>query len=258
MLEDVLKSYRKKAEEINWKQYNQNELFFNYIQYENDPYLSDAFYAAIICRYFGYSGRIYLQCNRHIPFEECYDCILDSIKYVLEKRVWENPNSSLYKDPKGPDKAMHIAMKRQKGIMLAKYTAHRRLSNFNTLSIDASHESYGDSADGLLFGSNTENDHLTTFISCYLNYTDERWLEGIFLDAICFSSPKINTQALVKYIKSLTFEDAIYISKEYNIPLKRVKKMIYDINNMSPMYIKLKLNNFLERLKREGGFNDKR
>ena len=152
MLEDVLKSYRKKANIIEWKKYNPNELFFKYIENEDNE-LAENYFAGIVCRYWGQAGRMYLRCNRHIPFEECHDCIIDSIRYVLKNRVWENPSSSLYNDKTGPDKAMHIAMKRQQSIVLSKYNAQRRLSNFNTLSLDAAHEDFKDSADGLLFGS---------------------------------------------------------------------------------------------------------
>ena len=122
MLEEVYKNYRQLADEVNWKKYNQNDLFFEYIKHENDS-LKDKFYAGIVCRYWGLSGRIYQQCNRHVPFEQCYDILIDAINYVLEKRVWENPESSLYEDPTGPDKAFHIALRRQRGILLSGYTA---------------------------------------------------------------------------------------------------------------------------------------
>ena len=51
MLEDVYASYRRKADEINWKQYNQNELFFKCIENEDDPILYNAFYAGLVCRW---------------------------------------------------------------------------------------------------------------------------------------------------------------------------------------------------------------
>ena len=39
--------------------------------------------------------------------------------------------------------------------MLSRHNAKKRLSNFNTISIDDAHESYSDAADGLLFGGLT-------------------------------------------------------------------------------------------------------
>ena len=252
MLEDILKNYRNKAEHIEWKKYNPNELFFEYIKHENDE-LGEYFYAAIICRFWGQAGRIYIKCNRHIPFEECYDCVLDSIKYVIEKRVWENPNSSLYNDPAGPDKAVHIALKRQMAIMLSKYTAQRRLSNFNTLSIDEAHENYNDSADGLLFDIQND-DHLKSFISEY--FEKGEILNGLFLDTICYSGSKYDSKSIIKHIKSITIKDADHFTKEYNISNRDFKKMLIDINEASTKYLEIKLNSLLYKIRNEGLFND--
>ena len=41
MLEHIYNEYRKKAEIINWKDYNINELFFEYIKNENEPISDD-------------------------------------------------------------------------------------------------------------------------------------------------------------------------------------------------------------------------
>lgn len=254
MLEDVLNSYRKKAEVIEWKKYNPNELFFKYIEHENDE-LAENYFAGIVCRYWGHSGRMYTRCNRHIPFEECYDSIIDSIKYVLEKRVWEDPSSSLYNDPTGPDKAMHVAMKRQQGIVLSKYNAHRRLSNFNTLSLDEAHENYNDSAEGLLFGNTRkDDDHLRLFISEYFNSGD--YLDGLFLDTICYNMQEYKEATVLKHLKSISDYDFDYYINTYNVDHKKLKKTLYEIKNLSNNYLKVKLNSLLYKIKIGGLFND--
>ena len=80
MLEQIYNSYRKKADFINWKEYDQNQLFYEYIKHENDD-LAEYFFAGIVCRFWGYAGRVYVQCNRHVTFEECHDCVIDTIRY---------------------------------------------------------------------------------------------------------------------------------------------------------------------------------
>lgn len=250
MLEDVLKAYRKKAEEINWKQYNQNELFFKYIENENTDQ-AESFFAGIVCRYWGYSGRIWNKCQKHVPFEECYDCVIDSIKYVLEKRVWENINNSLYNDPTGPDKAMHIAMKRQMGIMLSKYNAQRRMSNFNTLSLDAAHEEFKDSAEGLLFGGVNNFDSLKTFISEY--FDNDNYLDALFLDAICYSNIKYKPEAIIKFIKNINDNDVSYYLKTYeHIDKIKLIKLLRELKETSSNYLMIKLNSLLYKLQKEG------
>ena len=249
MLEDVYASYRRKADEINWKQYNQNELFFKCIEHENDD-LYESFFAGIVCRYWGYSARTYLSCAKHVPFENCLDCIIDAIRYVLSKRVWENPSSSLYNDPTGPDKAIHIAMKRQKAIMLSKYNAKRRLSNFNTLSIDQAHENYNDSADGLLFGDISTDDHLKIFISEF--FENDEYLNGLLLDCICYNITSYKPSNVIKYLRSLDKSYYDYYKENYNIDESKYKKVLKDIKNMSSKLLEIKLESLLYRLKKEG------
>ncbi|WP_288266886.1 hypothetical protein, partial [uncultured Methanobrevibacter sp.] len=97
--------------------------------------------------------------------------LLDTINYVLEKRTWENPESSLYNDKSAPDKAFHIVLKRQRGILLASLNADKRVANFNPLSIDGFHESYSDAAEGLLdiySEDNSEYSSLIAYMFCTL------------------------------------------------------------------------------------------
>lgn len=216
MLEEVYKNYRRLADEINWKKYNQNELFFEYIKHEHDP-LKDKFYAGIVCRFWGYSGRIYNQCNKHVPFEQCYDILIDAINYVLEKRVWENPESSLYNDPTGPDKAFHIALRRQRGIILSGYTAQKRQSNFNTLSIDEMYENYSDATEGLFnivdesIAPTNEDEEILNFVSSFPHP-----IQKIILDMICFN--KWNTiSGVITKMRKLTRDDFEYYNTIYGI-----------------------------------------
>lgn len=254
MLENVYKSYRQLADSVNWQSYNVNDLFREYIINENNDDLRDAFFSAIVCRFWGYAGRIYVQCNKHISFEECHDCIVDAIRYVLKKRVWENKDSSLYNDPLGPDKAMHIAMKRQKGIMLAQKSTAKRQSNFNTLSIDEMHESYNDSADGLMFEleSSEGNDGIKRFINDYFDRGE--YLNGLFLDAICYliDISDYSEKKVLKSIKSLKNEDLYYYINNYNADRHLLVKTINEFNRTDSDLLKMKLKSLLYTLKKDG------
>ena len=213
MLENVYQSYRVLADEIDWKSYSINELFFKYIEHERDS-LANNFFAGIVCRTWGYSGRIYLQCNKHVPFEQCYDIIIDTINYVLKKRVWENETSSLYRDPAGPDKAFHMVLKRQRSLLLASLNAYKRRSNFNTLSVDSIHEEYSDAAEGLFGIANTSSENnieLATYIS---SQTDP--LDMIILDLICYSNWNSISGIVIK-LKQLTEKNFSYFNTRYNI-----------------------------------------
>ena len=255
MLEEVYNSYRKKAEEINWKNYTINELFFKYIEHENDVN-SDCYFSGIVCRVWGYAGRIYIQCKKHIPFEECHDCVIDTIRYVLKKRVWENKDSSLFEDPAAPDKAFHIALKRQRSIMLSKFNAYRRLSNFNTLSLDGAREEFNDATDGLLFDlESSEIDKIRIFISDYFEKGDI--LSGLLLDIICYNNyERYSEKKILKLLREVDENYFHYYYGYYRVDKKSFLKTVREISTYSNRLLKIKLNSLLYSLKKEGLFDD--
>lgn len=228
MLEEVLKSYKEEADLINWRSYDQNELFFKYIENESDEIISSRFYAGIVCRYWGYTGRLYLKCNKHITFEQCYDILIDTINYVLEKRVWQNPESSLYNDPAAPDKAFHIVLKRQLGIVLASLSAEKRKANFNALSIDALHEDYSDAGEGL-FGLVDETSEGTMKLITYIS-SMRSTLDIIILDQICFSN-WTTLKNIARNVKSISINNYDYYADMYLIDRDSFEKCISVISN---------------------------
>ena len=247
ILEHIYDTYRKSADEIGWKNYSINELFFKYIEHENEPD-ADNYFAGIVCRVWGYAGRIYVQCNRHIPFEECYDCVIDTIRYVLNKRVWEDPNSSLYKDPTAPDKAFHVAVKRQRGIMLAKLNTNMRKSNFNVLSLDEFHDEYSDAADGLLFEINNSEDNVIHLISSYFYSND--YLNAIFLDLICYNNySKFSLQRIIKDLKSLNMDCFEYYDSTYVVDKDMFEKTLKTVKKYSDKLLLNKLKCLLNEMK---------
>ena len=255
MLEQVYASYRKKADEIDWKDMNQNDLFYEYIKHENDP-LSEVYFAAIVCRFWGYAGRVYLQCNRHVTFEECYDCVIDTIKYVLKKRVWENPSSSLYGDYTAPDKAFHISLKRQRSIMLSKFNAFRRRSNFNVLSLDGAHEEFSDAADGLLFNmDSSEIDRTRIYISEYFERGDA--FSGLLLDIICYNNyEKYDERIIIRGLRDINMDYYNYYEEYYGVSKEEFKEALKNIKGYSNKMLKVKIKSLLYSIKKEIMLND--
>ena len=258
MLEDIYKTYRELAEVVDWKKYNCNELFYKYIENENTP-LKENFYSAIVCRYWGYSGRTYLQCNKHIPFDQCYDIVIDAINYVLKKRVWENPESSLYGDPTGPDKAFHVALKRERGIALSRLNTEKRKTNFNTLIIDEMQENYKDSTDGLLFSLeyNSEFD-IISFIETYTHNDD--LLDSFILDMICFSTDSsLDLESrVIRELKLINDNYISYFSKNYKVSVEKVKSESDKIKLYNNKYLRMRIRKLLYLLKKslEGENNE--
>ena len=230
---NAFETYLKEAERANIdiNKYNVNELFFKCIEFENNEYFYNAYMSALIYKLRGYAGRIYTQCNKHLSFEQCYDILLDTINYVLKKRVWENPDNSLYNDPSAPDKAFHIVLKRQRGILLAALNAYKRVANFNPVSIDGFHESYNDATEGLLGISSEDNSEHSSLIA-YIKTKEP--LEIIILDHICFSNWK-NYEGLARSIKSLDYSINMisYFKNKYDLSSVEYKEIVEKIKHMS-------------------------
>lgn len=191
-----------------------------------------------MCRYWGYSGRLYTQCRKHVPFEECYDTIIDVINYVLEKRVWENPlnasgqKNSLYGDPRAADKAFHIVYKRERGRLLANKNAYKRKSDFNTLSIDKARDDYKDSTDGILF--NIEDSSLSKDISLIKLISNNDNLKILVLDQICFGNSfragRANVNMIINNILNLSDEEIKSLSLLYGVDYLELKQTISNID----------------------------
>lgn len=255
MLEDIYKNYRQYADKINWQEYTCNELFFKYIEHESDP-LRDNFYAGIVCRYWGYTGRLYLQCNKHVTFEQCYDVLIDTINYVLKKRVWEQPGNSLYNDERGPDKAFHIVLKRQRSLLLANLTAYKRKTNFNTMSLDGIHEEYNDAGEGLFNIFETSESSEVTLKELIVGYYNSGYLLGtIFLDTICYSGIKICPKNIINYIKKLSKDDFTYYNTYYGVSLKDYDNLLYNLKLRSTKSLLMELKRVLYLLRKEFEFD---
>lgn len=224
MLEEVYASYKELADIINWKQYEKSELFREYIKHEND---SDAmnYYSGIICRYWGYAAKIYSQCNQHVAFEQCYDVLLDTVNYVLKKRVWENPKSSLYENPAGPDIAFHIVLKRQRGLLLSNLSAEKRKTNFNTLSIDSIHDDYSDAAEGLfdIYDNSAEEMETNSQLISFIKQHEPLYI--VILDLLTQTYDK-TVRALSTALKDVTAECFQYFNDRYAIDKEAFDKVV--------------------------------
>ncbi len=182
---------------------------------------------------------------------------MDAMKYTLDKRVWEDPKSSLYNDPKGPDKAMHMALKRQKNVMLSRYNAYRRQSNFNTLSLDGYRDDYNDAGEGWLVDihETEKQDKLYYFISSY--FTGESYLEGIMLDAICYSNSRTyDKKQVIAFIRDVSLRDYEYYKHDYGADKQVFIKTLNDIANMSSKYLNVQLKKLLYNLRTKEFMNN--
>lgn len=254
MLEAVYQSYRELADTIDWKKYDINDLFRECVANQSDPDLYEKFYSGVMCRVWGYIGRLYIQCNKHVPIEQCYDILINTINYMLKNHVWDNPDNSLYNNPKAPEMVFKVVLKREKGIVLAHLNADKRRSNFNPLSIDEAREEYSDSTDGMLLdiGDLTSEYNATREIILLIEdlFKKGQLLDGAFLDMIAFGSyTKYFDRNIVSCLYNLGRQDFLYYNLVYGVNEKDYNKLIREIHTTSRRLLCIKLNKLLYSLR---------
>ena len=145
MLDESKQLYIQSANLIpDWKDFSTLELANNYLKLkeENNDYYN-SYISAIICRYWYLINYYYnRQQYKFATPEDCYEWLITAVTYTLDNHVWTNPNSSLFNDPKAPDKAIivcisascsnfYVASKRQKRILNNKKINFNQLNKFD-------------------------------------------------------------------------------------------------------------------------------
>lgn len=138
-LKECYESYVLGASSINnWRKMDENELINNYIKYEKDnPELAQSYLCAIFVKFWYAINSDYRACKvSGVTIEDCYEWLVRAIMYVLRERIWLNPNSSLYNDPKGPEKAMRIRLASSRKMFYQESNYGCRKANFGVSSIE--------------------------------------------------------------------------------------------------------------------------
>lgn len=145
MLEDGKRLFEDGASVIDgWENMTKQQLADMYVDNENDKKIKNGCFSALSAKSWNLIGSNYIKNTMCTSPEDCYDILMDSLIYVLDKRVWRDENSKLFGDPKAFDKALG---RRIKSIRLNKYIEAMRQKNrlnYTSYSIDGIIENYGD------------------------------------------------------------------------------------------------------------------
>jgi hypothetical protein len=244
MLEEIRKNYILCAKSINdWQNANKNDLLNAYIDNENNNYLKNAYFSAIILRYWGNIGKYYSASKSSgFSIEDCYEWLIEALLYALEKRKWRDPTNKLYNDKCGPDKVVNrcIYSVRQLHYYLA--NRDKRSLNYGQVSLDDLVEQVGDHVSFLDSSNNNYEDNISDDLDFYLvlkkYFDNNKNLEGLILYTIYNNTPF--TQTKNKYTFKLS--SLVTMLTDYNeITLKNISEK-YDIseNTLSPIIEDLK------------------
>lgn len=146
MINDLKKLYEQSASEIEWKSKTKNQLVFGYIENENTN-LKDAYFSAIVLKYWHLIGKYYKMSYLAATEEDCYDWLIESIWYAITHRRWEDEDSSIYNDPNGPDKVINRHMACMRYTYYQAINRKKRKEGFNPASLDEMFDEFSDHTD---------------------------------------------------------------------------------------------------------------
>ena len=262
MLEDTYSMFEEiaSAEIPNWRQINRNDLFVECVNNENNSKLYSAYLAALICTYRSKLDTLYYQSQPVFSAEDCYDWIVTSLMYTIKHRKWLDPKSSLYNDPKGPDKAFNICLKSERLTAYQASNRYKRKINALTYSIDQQIEDLGDSVTPAeSYDSHADDfDYLVIRAFIVKDYFKAFTLDLILHENVFYSVlqndevlTEFSMKRLLHMLRQLKEPYFQMFSDKYKFSIEKVRKAYtYCEKLQTDVYLE-KVNRVLQELKRE-------
>lgn len=245
-----------------WESLSKNDLCRAYVTNKNNPTLQNAYISAILYRYWNLIGKYYYQSANCATPEECYGWLVDSVSCCVNLAAWENPDSSIYKDPNGPDKVINRCMKCARLTYYQFINRKKRRDDFGMLSVDELKELYGNGAPepedpeqeydvssflikDYIIEEFRKKNYFVSFLIYFILYAN-------VFDVIKMEDYKVSEFNLRKMCRVMnTFEDGMLESfaSEMHIPLEDVMKAAEYIRGVPSANMRKKVQQTLEDLK---------
>lgn len=142
--------FHKTASRIeNYQDLSKNELAEGYVkaEKENNKYLVDAYFSAIVLRYW-FKIFKWMQDSRSTGLRDIdfVDWLVDAIMYGLNHKSWLDPTKAVYNDPNGFDKVINQCCESERLIIYQSLNKDKRKANVYINSLDQQIEENGDAA----------------------------------------------------------------------------------------------------------------
>lgn len=233
-----------------------NSLATNYNTYQDED-KKNKVAAVLICASWPSLCSIYFnQAKTNLSVEECFDIFLDAFSYVVDRHVWDNKDSSLYKDKNGFVKAMSTCIKSRKlNYIIAQYR-QKRIANYTALSIDLLNEIFQEGYFNYYDNSYISNENEIKNIVVYF-FNSKKYLWAFIVDAILnfdvFSNDYIlDLRKVHKHIRHIDTAFCDNFAITYNLDNSEVNYCLKYFQNL-PNY---KLDSSLKRCLQELKSND--
>lgn len=263
MLDDYKQACREAANFIEgWEKLSKNELCRNCVSNKHNKEVFDAYFSALLYRYWNLIPKFYLQSSNVASPEDCYDWLVTAITYAIDHTRWDDEDSTVYNDPNGPDKVINRCMKSVRLTFYQFINRKKRKENFGTLSLDELTENVNNTFEvkddsletndfldlkSLVIDFFRKKDYFVSYmIDCIIN-------EAVF-ESASSGTIKFNEKKLAKFMRNIDENYCKKFSHTYDIPLEDVLKTLKYFNGKSSTLnrkieenlLKLKHNPFIE------------
>lgn len=266
MLDEYKELCKRSADLVlsDWEHLSKNELCHLYLQYEDDRQKANAYFSALLYRYWNLIPKYHSMSYNVADPEEVYGWLVDSINYALKHRRWLQEDSHIYKDNNGPDKVINRRMKCARLTYYQFINRKKRKQEFEVLSLDQLQEDFKDNIDlndsELDLESNSFD--LIYYIQSIFNSKDyflAYLLDIIITENIFDKNPFDNTLNYKKIIKSFKQIDTNYcirFAKTYHLKSEEVIATLKYFTKNSTNYLKRKIEYYITQLVHNNTFKE--
>ena len=263
MLEEYKELCRKAANLApGWQELSKNDLCREYVKNKGNATLQNAYISAILYRYWNLISKYYYQSANCATPEECYGWLVDSVSCCVNLAAWENPDSSIYNDPNGPDKVINRCMKCARLTYYQFINRKKRRDEFGILSVDELKELYGNGApepedpeqeyDVSLFiikdyiiEEFRKKNYFVSFLIYFILYAN-------VFDVIKLEDSKtseFNLRKMCRIMSTIEEDMLVSFSEDLKLPLADVTKAAEYVRSVPSGNMKKKIQQTLENLK---------
>ena len=236
MITEYINAYERYANNIrDWAKMSKSDLCFAYIKNrdeKNDK--AECYLAGLVAKCL---KKVEIEFNSQsypvITEDEFYNLMIESILYVIDKKIWLDESSRLFNNPNAPEIAINTNYKSNKVNLFIFKQRDKRKLNSGILSLDYLEEN---SSDGYFIPSTDKDIEINIYVKELVRdyFHKQEYLSAFILDAIInqnvFTYKKegiiFNSGKLKTAVKNIDESYCNTFSKSYNLNLKEVLKSL--------------------------------
>lgn len=231
-----------------WEKYDKNELIFEACDKSGEE--RDKFISAIILKYWNKIDKYYYKCKLVTTPEDIHSWLIKAIIYTLDHQPWNDKNSSLYGDSKGPDKSINICMESVRLTFYQQLNRMNRKANNLSLSIENLNEDFSDS-----FMPAVEDEYCIFYSDVIISYfKNKEYIKAFIIDLILNElniEKGFKIKSLITCLRKLDTDYFIRFANRYEIDKENVISKKEYIDNMSLKELKSLVNMIFMQLRSE-------